>query len=85
MDEKTTQLFQQLKKDPAALRSLMQSRDGQTLMHLLTQGDQGEGLQRAAQAAARGNPAEMMQVMNRILQNPDGAALLERIRKAVQK
>ena len=85
MDESTARLAEQLKQNPEALRTLMQSRDGQTLMHLLTQGDQGAGLQRAAQAAARGNPAEMMQMMNRILQNPDGAALLERIRKAVQK
>ena len=85
MDESTARLAQQLKQNPGMLRSLMQSRDGQTLMHLLTQGDQGAGLQRAAQAAAQGDPAEMMQMMSRILQDPDGAALLERIRKAVQK
>jgi len=85
MDESTARLAQQLKQNPDLLRSLMQSRDGQTLMHLLTQGDQGAGLQRAAQAAAQGNPAEMMQMMNRILQDPNGAALAERIRNAIQK
>jgi len=85
MDESTARLAQQLKQNPELLRSLMQSRDGQTLMHLLTQGDQGAGLQRAAQAAAQGNPAEMMQMMNRILQDPNGAALAERIRNAIQK
>jgi len=85
MDESTARLTQQLKQNPDLLRSLMQSRDGQTLMHLLTQGDQGAGLQRAAQAAAQGNPAEMMQMMNRILQDPNGAALAERIRNAIQK
>lgn len=85
MDESTARLAQQLKQNPELLRSLMQSRDGQTLMHLLTQGDQGAGLQRAAQAAAQGNPAEMMQLMNRILQDPNGAALAERIRNAIQK
>lgn len=85
MDESTARLAQQLKQNPDLLRSLMQSRDGQTLMHLLTQGDQGAGLQRAAQAAAHGNPAEMMQMMNRILQDPNGAALAERIRNAIQK
>ena len=53
MDESTARLAQQLKQNPELLRSLMQSRDGQTLMHLLTQGDQGAGLQRAAQAAAQ--------------------------------
>ena len=85
MDESIARLAQQLKQNPELLRSLMQSRDGQTLMHLLTQGDQGAGLQRAAQAAAQGNPAEMMQLMNRILQDPNGAALAERIRNAIQK
>ena len=85
MDESTARLAQQLKQNPELLRSLMQSRDGQTLMHLLTQGDQGAGLQRAAQAAAQGNPAEMMQLMNRILQDPNGTALAERIRNAIQK
>ena len=84
MDESTARLVEQLKKNPEALRSLMQSRDGQQLMRLLTQNDQGSGLQRAAQAAAQGNPAEMMKMMNRIMQNPDGAALVERIRKAIQ-
>ena len=54
-------------------------------MHMLTQEDQGAQLQRAAQAAAQGNPGEMMQMMNRILQNPEGAALAERIRNAMQK
>ena len=85
MDESTARLAQQLKQNPDLLRSLMQSRDGQTLMHLLTQGDQGAGLQRAAQAAAQGNPGEMMRMMNRILQDPNGAALVERIRNTIQK
>ena len=85
MDESTVRLAEQLKQNPEMLRTLMQSRDGQTLMHLLTQGDQGAGLQRAAQAAAKGNPAEMMQMMGRIMQSPDGAALVERIRNAIQK
>ena len=85
MDESTARLAQQLKQNPDMLRSLMQSRDGQTLMNLLTRGDQGAGLQQAAQAAAQGNPAEMVQMMNRVMQSPDGAALVERIRKAIQK
>ena len=85
MDESTARLAQQLKQNPDMLRSLMQSRDGQTLMNLLTRGDQGAGLQQAAQAAAQGNPAEMVQMMNRVMQSPDGAALVERIRNAIQK
>ena len=45
-----TALAEQLKRNPAALRSLMQSPDGQALLRMLTQGDQGAGLRQAAQA-----------------------------------
>ena len=85
MDEKTTRLAEQLKKDPAMLRALMQSQDGQTLMRMLTQGDQGAGLQRAVQSAVRGDTAQMVQMVNKIMQSPGGAELVDRINRAVQK
>ena len=85
MDQTTARMAEQLKNNPAMLHTLMQSRDGQTLMQLLTQGDQGAGLQRAVQSAARGNSAEIVQMMNRIMQNPDGAALIQRINQAIQQ
>ena len=49
MDENTKRMMERLKADPAALRRLMQSRDGQTLMQALTRPDNGVGLQRAVQ------------------------------------
>ena len=101
MDEKSAQMAEQLRKNPAMLKSLMQSRDGQTLMRMLTQDDGGAGLrnalspgmwrdiqagvQRAGQAAARGDTSAMGQMVNQIMQSPEGAALVERINKAVQK
>ena len=85
MDETTTRLAEQLKSNPAMLRSLMQSRDGQMLIQMLTKGDNGAGLQQAAQAAARGNTAQMAEMVQRIMQSPEGAALVDRINKAVQK
>ena len=85
MDDSTARLAEQLKNNPAMLRNLMQSRDGQMLMQLLTQGDGGTGLQQAVQAAARGNTSQMSGMVQRIMQNPDGAALIDRINKAVQK
>jgi len=85
MDKKTAQMAEQLRKNPAALKSLMQSRDGQTLMQMLTQGDQGAGLQKAVQSAAKGDTTAMVQMVNRIMQSPEGAELVERINKAVQK
>ena len=67
------------------LKSLMQSRDGQTLMRMLTQGDGGAGLQRAVQSAAKGDTAAVTRMVSQIMQSPEGAALVERINKAVQK
>ena len=52
MDQQTAQILQQLKNNPAALQALMQSRDGQALLQMLSGGDGGASLQRAAQAAA---------------------------------
>ena len=85
MDEKTARLAEQLKNNPAMLQSLMQSRDGQMLMQMLTQVDRGAGLQRAVQSAAQGNTAEMVKMVNQIMKSPDGAALVERINRAMQK
>ena len=39
MDENAKRMMEQLKADPAALRQLMQSRDGQALMQALTRPD----------------------------------------------
>ena len=85
MDEKTTRLAEQLKNNPAMLQALMRSQDGQALMQMLTQGDRGAGLQRAVQSAARGDPADMVKLVNQVMQSPGGAELVARINKAVQK
>ena len=85
MDENTARLAKQLQSNPAMLRSLMQSRDGQALLQMLTQGDHGAGLQRAVQSAARGDTSEMVRLVNQIMQSPGGAELVDRINKAVQK
>ena len=79
MDETTRQMMEQLKSNPAALRQLMQSRDGQALMQALIRPDNGAGLQRAVQAAARGDTSVMAELVNKIAQSPEGTALLDRI------
>ena len=83
MDEQTTRMIQQLKSNPAALQALMESPDGQALLRLLSGGDQGAAFQHAAQSAARGNPAEMARMVRQVMDTPDGAALVERISKAM--
>ena len=85
MDDKTNQLAEQLRRNPAMLQSLMRSGDGQALMRLLTAGDRGAGLQRAAQSAMRGDTSELVRLMNRVKESPGGAELMERISKAVKK
>ena len=85
MNDMTAKLASQLKSNPAALRSLMQSPDGQALLRMLTQDDQGAGLQQAAQAAAKGNPAQITEMINRLMRSPEGAALVERINQAARK
>ncbi len=85
MDENSKRMMEQLQRDPAALRRLMQSRDGQTLMMALTRPDNGAGLQQAMQAAMKGNTAPMAELVNRIAQSPEGAALMERVSAALQK
>ena len=85
MDEQTKRMMQQLKADPAMLQSLMQSRDGQALLQMLSAGDQGASLQNAAQSAARGNPAELMRMMNQVMQSPAGAELVQRINQSIKR
>ena len=85
MDEQTKRMIQQLKANPAMLQSLMQSRDGQALMQMLSAGDQGASLQRAAQSAATGNPAEIMRMMNQVMQSPAGAELVQRINRSMKQ
>ena len=85
MDEKTKQLIETLKNNPGTVQALFRTRDGQDLMRMLTQEDHGAALQRAAQSAARGDTSEMARMVSQIMHSPEGAALVQRINKAVQK
>ena len=60
------------------------SQDGQALLRMLSAGDQGASLQRAAQSAAKGNPAEMMRMMNQVMKSPAGAELVQRINQSIK-
>lgn len=83
MDQK--EMVERLKQNPAALKSVMQSQDGQRLMQLLSGNDGGKTLNRAAMQAAGGNTAEMVRLISGIMQSADGAALVERINKSLQQ
>ena len=85
MDQNTARLVEQLKNNPAMLQSLMNSRDGQMLMQMLTRNDRGAALQQAAQSAVRGDTSQMVKMVQQIMQSPGGAALVERINNAMKK
>ena len=85
MDEQSKRMMEQLRSNPAQLQALMQSRDGQRLLQMLSGADRGASLQQAAQSAVRGDTTQMMQMVNRMMQSPEGAALVERINQAMQK
>ncbi|MDO4810370.1 MAG: hypothetical protein Q3985_00365 [Eubacteriales bacterium] len=78
-------MIQRLKKNPAALQSVMQSQDGQKLMQMLSGTDGGTGLNRAAAQAAGGNTADMVKMLKQVMSSPEGAALVQRIGQSLQK
>jgi len=54
-------------------------------MQALTRPDNGAGLQRAMQAAMRGDTNVMAELVGRVAQSPEGAALMERVSQRLQK
>ena len=85
MDDKTQQLIEQLKSNPAFMQALLMSRDGQELMRLLTKDDHGASLQSAMNSAMHGNVSDLMQLVNKLKESPEGAEIIDRINKAAQK
>ena len=85
MDETMKRMMASLQSNPAAAQALFRSQDGQRLMQMLTQADQGAALQQAAQNASRGDMTQMVQMIKQVMQSPEGAALAQRISQAAQK
>ena len=85
MDQNTARMVDSLRKNPAALQALFHSPDGQELLRRLSAKDNGAALQQAAQSASRGDTADMARMISQIMHSAEGAALVNRIQKAVQK
>lgn len=79
MDGKTAAAIERLKQNKGLAEQIMRSGDGQKLMRLLSGGDGGAALERAAQSAAKGDTAALSQMLQGVMQNPDGAAVMGRI------
>lgn len=54
-------------------------------MRMLTQQDQGASLQRQCSPPPGGDTAEMAQMVQKLMQSPDGAELIDRINQATRK
>lgn len=78
---KLGQAAQQL-KDKGAVQQLLQSEDTKRMMDMLNR--QG-GVQSAAKAAAAGDPAQLMGMMQQLMSTPEGSQLVERITKQAKQ
>ena len=85
MDTDTANMMARLKADPAAIRQLMGSPDGQALIQALTGADNGAGLKRAMHSAVKGDTTTLSQMVEQVAQSPQGAALMERISGKLQQ
>ena len=71
-------IVNKLKSDPRALKSVMQSQDGQALLRMLSGGDSA-ALGQAARQAASGDTAALSAMLSRVLSSPQGAELVQRL------
>jgi len=69
-------------KENGAVQQLLQSDDTRRMMELL--GSQ-ETVRGAAKAAASGDPARLMGMMQKLMNDPEGARLVERITKQAEQ
>ena len=72
----------EMAKNREALSKLAQSSDARQLMQLL---QRGGGVEEAAQAAAGGNPSELIRRMQQLMNTPEGAQLVERISRQAKE
>ena len=69
-------------QDKGAVRRLLASEDTRRMMNML--GDQNQ-VQSAAKAAAAGDPAQLMGMMQQLMGTKEGAELVDRITKQARK
>lgn len=76
---KTTELL----KNRQAIESLLRSNEAKQLMELLNQ-NAGGSLKDAAQSAMKGNSAQLMGLVQNIMNDPQSVGLVEKLNKKVQ-
>lgn len=84
MDNTFRQLNQLLKTNPGAVDSILRSQDGRQLMEMMRRQGGQEHLQKAAASAAKGDPAELSNMVRAMMSTPEGSQLIARIQKSVE-
>ena len=69
-------------RDSGAVQRLLRSEDTRRMVDLLGSQDQVKG---AARAAAAGDPAQLMEMMRRLMSTPEGARLVERVAEQAEQ
>lgn len=69
-------------KEKGAIQQLLRSEDTKRMIELLGTQDSVKG---AAKAAAAGDPARLMGMMQQLMKDPEGAQLIERITKQAEQ
>ena len=80
------ELQEQIKKiqqNKALAAQLMRSADGQKLLAMLTK-DGGAQLKNAADAAAKGNTADMVRMIAQIMKSEEGSKIVHRINEQIK-
>ena len=73
-----------LLKNRQAMEALLNSNEARRLMELLNQ-NSGGGLKDAAQSAMKGDTAQLMGLVQGLMNNPQSAKLVEELNKKVNK
>ncbi len=79
MNQNNQPNIQQLLSDKKALERVAKSPDAQALASMLTAGHDQASLKRIAQNAAKGDTAQLNQLIQSIVKSPGGAELLQRL------
>ncbi len=80
------ELQEQIKKiqqNKALAAQLMRSADGQKLLAMLTR-DGGAQLKNAANAASKGNTADMVRMIAQIMKSEEGSKIVHRINEQIK-
>lgn len=85
MRQNNPQDLQKLLGNRKAMENLSQSPEAKALINILSRGRSEASLQQIAQNAAKGNTAQLSELIRTITSTPDGAQLLQRLSRTIEE